>query len=129
MRLLLDTHVFLWFISGETRLPEPWRLAITDPANDALLSVASVWECVIKHGLGKLPLPEPPGTFLPAMRERHGIASLPIDEGVMAHLSALPPIHRDPFDRIIVAQAIEHGLTIVTLDDALRSYPVALMAI
>jgi PIN domain nuclease of toxin-antitoxin system len=127
MRLLLDTHVFLWLISGDARLPAAFRDAIRDPANEVYLSVASVWEVVIKYGLGKLPLPAPPEDYLPKQRERHGIASLPIEEATLTHLAKLPLLHRDPFDRILVAQSLQHGLTVVTVDDAVRAYPVKLL--
>ena len=127
MRLLLDTHVFLWYIAGDPLLPTSFRGPIQDPANDAYLSVASVWEAVIKYGLGKLPLPSPPEEYLPRQRHRHRIASLPIDEGTFVHLAKLPLLHRDPFDRILASQALQHNLTIVTADDAVRAYPVKLL--
>jgi PIN domain nuclease of toxin-antitoxin system len=80
MRPLLDTHVFLWYITADAKLPAVFRAAIQDPANEVDLSAASVWEAVIKHGLGKLTLPGPPGDYLPRQRAAHGIASLPVDE-------------------------------------------------
>src|SRR4051812_39666602 len=98
MKLLLDTHVFLGYITADARLPATVRAAIQDPANEVYLSVASVWKAVIKHGQGKLPLPGPPADYLPRQRQAHGIASLPIDEGAMLLLAALPPLHRNPFD-------------------------------
>src|SRR5436853_5941258 len=116
MRLLLDTHVFLWYISADPQLPVAFRDAIRDPANEVYLSVASVWEAVIKYALGKLPLPEAPAGFLPRQREAHRIASLAVEEGALAHLANLPPLHRDPFDRILIAQALHQGLTLVTVD-------------
>src|SRR5207253_829908 len=116
MRLLLDTHFFLWFISGDTKLPVVVRDAIQDSTNEVYLSVASIWEAVIKYQLGKLPLPAPPEDYLPKQRERHNIASLPIDEGAFTHLAGLPPLHRDPFDRIIVAQANQYDFSVATLD-------------
>lgn len=124
MRLLLDTHVFLWFINKDSRLPPTFRDAIRDEANEVHLSIASTWEAVVKHGLGKLPLPEPPASYLPRKRELHKIASLPIDEGSLTYLAGLPPLHRDPFDRMLVAQSLRHGLTFVTLDGALAAYPI-----
>lgn len=127
MRLLLDTHVFLWYITAYPKLPATFRAAIQDPANEVYLSVASVWEAVIKYGLGKLPLPGPAADYLPQQREAHGIASLPVDEGAMPHLAALPPLHGDPFDRVLIAQALQHGLTVVTVDTALAAYPVPLL--
>lgn len=124
MRLLLDTHVFLWYITADPKLPEAFRVAIQDPANEVYLSAASVWEAVIKSGLGKLPLPAPPAEYLPEQRDLHGIASLPIDEGAMIHLAGLPPLHRDPLARLLVAQALQHDLTLVTVDADVLAYPV-----
>ena len=127
MKLLLDTHVFLWYITADPKLPAAFRAAIQDPANEVYLSVASVWEAVIKLQLGKLPLPTPPADYLPRQRSAHGIASLPIEEGAMADLASLPPLHRDPFDRLLIAQAIQHRLSIATVDPAISTYPVALL--
>lgn len=90
--------------------------------------MASVWEAVIKSQLGKLPLPGPAEMYLPQNRERHGITSLPIDEATIVELAKLPPHHRDPFDRVIIAQAIQHGCTLVTADAALKAYPVSILA-
>src|SRR5260221_5722525 len=106
MRLLLDTHVFLWYLSADPQLPVAFRDAIRDPANEVYLSVASEWEAVIKYALGKLPLPEAPAEYMPRQREAHQIASLPVEEAALTHLAGLPPLHRDPFDRMIVAQAL-----------------------
>ena len=122
MRLLLDTHVFLWYISGDNRLGGSIRDAISDPKNDVYLSVISVWESIIKHQIGKLQLPRPPEEYLPAQRARHLVSSLELDEASVANLASLPPIHRDPFDRMLVCQAIQHNLTIVTVDDAACAY-------
>jgi PIN domain nuclease of toxin-antitoxin system len=127
MRILVDTHVFLWYISADPQLPVTFRDAIRDPANEVYLSAASVWEAVIKYALGKLPVPEAPAGYLPRQREAHRVASLPVDEGAFAHLANLPPLHRDPFDRILIAQALQHGLTLASVDDAVRAYPVPLL--
>jgi PIN domain nuclease of toxin-antitoxin system len=128
MRLLLDTHVFLWYISADSQLPAVFRDAIRDPANEVYLSAASVWEAVIKYALGKLPLPEAPAEYLPRQRAAHRISPLLIEEGAFVHLASLPPLHRDPFDRMLVAQALQHGLTLATVDDAMRAYSVPLLA-
>lgn len=122
MKLLLDTHIFLWFISGDVRLPDFMRDCIRDFNNEVYLSVVSLWEAIVKYQLGKLPLPYPPETYLPKQREKHQIASLPLDEASVAQLAKLPPIHRDPFDRMLICQALEHGLTIVTVDDTIPKY-------
>jgi len=126
MKLLLDTHVFLWYITADKNLPPNFRAAIQDATNDVSLSVASLWEVVIKYSLGKLPLPSPPEDFVPRQRELHHIASLPIEEGAMVHLAKLPVLHRDPFDRMLVAQALQHDLTLLTVDEALKAYSVKL---
>jgi PIN domain nuclease of toxin-antitoxin system len=127
MRILLDTHVFLWYISADPQLPVAYRDATRDPANEVYLSVASVWEAVIKYALGKLRLPEAPATYLPRQREGHSISTLPLDEAALVYLAALPPVHRDPFDRILIAQTLQHGLQLATVDSAVRSYPVPLL--
>ncbi len=127
MRLLLDTHIFLWYVGGDPRVGTSVRSVIED-AETVYLSVVSVWEATIKYYVGKLPLPEPPHPWLSLQRERHGIESLPIDEASVAHLSKLEPHHRDPFDRILVCQAIEHGLQIVTVDPVLSKYPAKIVA-
>jgi len=127
MRLLLDTHVFLWYLSGDPKLPVAFQTAIQDPNNEVFLSVVSVWEAVIKHQLGKLPLPASPATYLPQQRDAHKIASLPVGEGAMPLLAGLPPLHRDPFDRLLVAQALEQALTLVTVDPIFAGYAVPLL--
>jgi PIN domain nuclease of toxin-antitoxin system len=104
MKLLLDTHVFLWFISGDERLPDAMCDSIRDPDNEVYLSVVSLWEAIVKHQLGKLPLPQPPESYLPVQREKHQISSLSLDEGSVSQLVNLPAIHRDPFDRMLVCQ-------------------------
>jgi len=128
MRFLLDTHIFLWFISGDARLPADWRDSIRDAENAVYLSVVSVWETIVKHRLGKFPLPHPPEYYLPAQRARHQIVSLPLEEASVCQLATLPSVHRDPFDRMLVCQAIEHGLTIITVDPVFRAYPAPILS-
>ncbi len=127
MKLLLDTHVFLWYISADPQLPAAFRDGIRDPANEVYLSAASVWEAVIKHAPGKLPLPEPPAEYLPRQRQAHRIATLPVEEAALSYLASLPPLHRDPFDRIMIAQALQQGMTLVTVDDQVGAYPVPVL--
>jgi PIN domain nuclease of toxin-antitoxin system len=127
MRLLLDTHIFLWYVGGDPRVRGTFRKAIED-AEVVYLSVVSVWEATIKYSVGKLPLPEPPHPWLSEQREQHGIESLSIDERSVAHLLKLEPHHRDPFDRILVCQAIEHGLQLVTVDPVMAKYPAKILA-
>lgn len=127
MRILLDTHVFLWYISADPSLPAAFRSAIQEPTNEVFLSVASIWEAVIKYKLGKLALPASPADYLPKQRAAHGIATLPIDEAALVALEQLPPLHRDPFDRLLVAQAIQHGLTVATVDPEVTAYTIPLV--
>ena len=129
MNLLLDTHVFLWFIGGDPRLPAPVREAVTDASNQVFLSVVSIWEATIKFQIGKLQLPEAPGVYLPAQRARHLISPLPLDEESVGRLAALPAHHRDPFDRMLICQAIEHDLTIATVDSMIMQYGVATLSL
>jgi PIN domain nuclease of toxin-antitoxin system len=124
MKLLLDTHIFLWYISGNSRLNQTWKAHIQAPANEVYLSVASVWETTIKYQLGKLPLPASVDRYLPEQRIRHQIRSLLIDEETIAQLSTLPSLHRDPFDRILISQALQHDLTLVTVDGDILGYPI-----
>lgn len=125
MKILLDTHIFLWYISGDTRIPTAMLQEIRNLQNEVYLSVASLWEVTIKYQLNKLPLPESPDIYLPFHRQQHGIRSLHIDESTIKQLIKLPPLHRDPFDRLLICQAIEHNMTIATVDGAVQSYPVS----
>ena len=124
MNLLLDTSTFLWIILEAPDLSDHARELFTDPINEVYLSAVSTWEISIKHGLGKLPLPETPEKFIPAQRERHGIAPLPLHEEATLYLNRLPAYHRDPFDRMLICQAIVHGMTILTTDNLISQYPV-----
>lgn len=127
MRILLDTHILLWYCAADPRLPTRFRDVIRDPANEVFVSVASIWEAVIKYATGRLSLPAPPAMYLPRQRAIHGFSPLPVDEAAMQFLAALPTIHRDPFDRLIVAQAVQHGLTLATVDAAVIAYGVPMM--
>lgn len=127
MKILLDTHIFLWFISGDSRLSTNLRDSIRDLDNKIYLSVVSVWESIVKYYLGKLPLPEPPEKYLPKQRQLHQISSLDINESTVIQLAKLPPLHRDPFDRILIFQALHNGLKIATVDAAVRAYPVSVI--
>lgn len=124
MRLLLDTCAFLWIVGGAEDLSARAREAFVDPDNEVFLSAVSAWEIAIKHGLGKLPLPKPLAEFVPTQRAAHGIEPLPLDEEAALHVTKLPDLHRDPFDRMLVAQALVGGLVLLTPDDPIRQYPV-----
>ena len=127
MRLLLDTCTFLWLVDDHPSLTARAREAIVDPANDVYLSDASAWEIVIKHALGRLELALAVDDYLPHQRELHGIESLPICEQATLALAKLPARHRDPFDRILVAQAIIDGCSLVTPDPLIKVYPVSIL--
>lgn len=124
MRILLDTHIFLWYINRDRQLSQEIRDAVRDPENEVYLSVVSIWESIIKYQSGRLPFPEPPEIYLPRQRERHQIESLILDENSLVNLISLPYIHRDPFDRILICQALQHNLIIATVDRKIRSYSV-----
>ena len=127
MKLLLDTCTFLWAIEGGDQLSDPARDALTDPDNDIFLSAVSAWEIAVKHGLGKLLLPEAPERYVPAQRQARGITALPLDEDAALQLARLPPLHRDPFDRMLVCQALAGAMSIVTPDPEIARYPVRIL--
>jgi len=119
VRLLLDTHVFLWWCADDPRLEEAERTAIRKGANEVFLSAASVWEMAIKQALGRLEIPEPAS----AAARRLGIEPLSVAFDHAEATLRLPPLHHDPFDRLLLAQAKVEGLTLVTRDPQVRSYP------
>ena len=124
MNILLDTCTFLWIVSGSAELSDTSKRLFSGPANEVYLSVASAWELIVKHKLGKLPLPEPPHNFIKKWRTRHEIDSLPLDESAVLQLSRLPDYHKDPFDRILICQAIAGGMVILTPDPRITKYPI-----
>lgn len=128
MRVLLDTNAFLWAVSDPERLGAQ-RPLIEDARSTLLLSAASSWEIAIKHELGRLELPEPPNRYVPERIRRLGIVPLPIDHADALAAGALPNVHRDPFDRLLVAQAQLLGVPIVTADATFQQYGVEVRAI
>ena len=126
MRLLLDTCTFLWMIWDEAPLNPAVREILSDARHEAFLSAASVWEATNKHRLGKLRLNtnEPAWQHFTRQRELHGLLPLPLTESDVRHIDNLPDIHRDPFDRLLICQTIEHGLTLMTPDPQIRRYPI-----
>lgn len=126
MRLLLDTCAFLWLIWDEAPLTPAMRDVLSDPAHEVFLSAVSVWEATSKHRLGKLTLKanNPPWEHFTCMRAAHEIAPLPLTEDDVRHVEHLPNHHRDPFDRLLICQAIEHGMALVTPDPTIRRYPI-----
>lgn len=124
MKFLLDTCTFLWCVSDDSELSNAVRAAVVDSGNEVFVSSASFWEISIKYGLGKLPLPEDPAAYLPRLRDESGFDFLNISEAEVCNVHRLPPIHRDPFDRILISQANCYGLQIVTNDKIIAQYPV-----
>jgi len=124
VKILLDTHVFLWAITAAPRLSAEQREMFLDEKIDLHLSVASIWEMPIKAGLGKLPLPEPATEYLVKQVEKNRITMLPIRIAHLAELQKLPPLHRDPFDRLLVAQARAEKMRMLSADARMREYEV-----
>lgn len=124
MNLLLDTCTFLWLTKGSEELSPKAMDVFTDPKNEVYLSAVSTWEIIVKYRLGKLSLPLSPDKFIPKERKRHMITSLDLSEQDTLHLYKLPAPHKDPFDRMLVCQAIEHSLTILTPDPLVTQYPI-----
>jgi PIN domain nuclease of toxin-antitoxin system len=124
VKLLLDTCSFLWITNAQAELSSAARVAFEDDANESYLSVVSAWEIALKNGLRNLPLPEPAQVFLPRARALHKIESLNLNEDAIVQLPLLPLLHRDPFDRMLICQAIAEGMVIVTPDELIRRYPV-----
>lgn len=127
MRLLLDTHSFLWFIGGDERLSEVARELISDIDNEVLLSLGSLWEIAIKVSIGKLALGKPFEELIPEQLVLNEIAVLPIGLDDLSLVAKLPFHHRDPFDRLIIAQAITGELPIVGKDAEFTQYSVELI--
>jgi PIN domain nuclease of toxin-antitoxin system len=123
LKLLLDTHAALWFLSGDERLGENAKRHLTDDTNRVLLSAAVVWEIAIKRSLGKLAVPD---EYLSLLLDA-GVQPLAVSVAHAAAVELLPPHHRDPFDRMLVSQAAIEGGALVSRDDALRPYDVTLI--
>lgn len=119
MEVLLDTHVVLWWLAEDPRLSETMRTHIADPSNYPIVSAASAWEAAIKQALGKLKL----DADLQESVERCGFRRLPVTFAHAAEVRALPAIHRDPFDRMLIAQARVENLPLLTADRRLAAYP------
>lgn len=123
MKLLLDTCTFLWIVRGSREVSATALKLFEAPENEVFLSTVSAWEIAVKNVLGHLPLPEALEIWLPKWREQHGITSLALDEETALHVARLPMYHRDPFDRMLVSQALVHGLVLLTPDPLIAKYP------
>jgi len=122
MKLLLDTHLLLWAAGKPNRLPATARKLIDNPANELLFSAASVWEVAIKRGLGRSDFQADPRLLRRGLLD-NGYTELPILSDHVVAIGSLPPIHNDPFDRVLVAQAMVEGITLLTADSVVAQYP------
>lgn len=122
MKLLLDTHIFLWFIMGSPHLTEVARSLIEDESNRKFISVASLWEIAIKSSIGKLNLSAPFDQLMPQQLSINGFELLPIELAHLAIVATLPFHHRDPFDRLLIAQAIAEKMPVMSNDLAIDAY-------
>ena len=127
MRLLLDTHCWLWLQTEYRRFDAGLLETLADPSSQRFLSAASAWEIAIKYAVGKLPLPEPPAIYVPERMRLSRFEGLAVTHAHALAVAVLPPHHRDPFDRVLVAQAQVEGLTLVTADSALEPYDVPVL--
>jgi PIN domain nuclease of toxin-antitoxin system len=126
VKFLVDTHCWLWLQASPSRLSGEILTLLADPANDLLLSAASSWEIAIKYTLGKLPLPLPPAQYVPERMAASGTQALAVEHSHALQVTALPAHHRDPFDRLLIAQAQLERLVLVTVDRQLELYDVDL---
>ena len=124
MKLLLDTVTFLDAAIAPNDISKHAKNLLMDSGNDLFVSVASSWEVAIKYSIGKLSLPDRPDRFVPANRQKLGAEMLELDEESVFHILRLPAIHADPFDRLLISQAIVHGMVLLTPDDRISRYPV-----
>jgi len=124
VRALLDTHTFLWAALDDRRLSSRAADLVADIGNEIYLSAVSVWEVAIKHSRGRLSLPEPPDSYIPSRIAVFGYRPLPVEVAHALRAGRLPPHHRDPFDRMLVAQAQVEGLPILTSDANIGRYEV-----
>jgi PIN domain nuclease of toxin-antitoxin system len=124
VRLLLDTHTFLWFLLDAPQLSTTARDVVVDPTNDIEVSPATYWEIAIKISLGKYELPEPYDVFIEREIASNDFRILPIEPKHTAVLTTLPFHHRDPFDRLLIAQAMVEAIPILSIDAAFDAYPV-----
>ena len=127
MRLLLDSHAFLWFCEGSPDLSKPAREAIEEPTNEKWISHASAWEIAIKLSIGKLKLDAAYSDLFPKSVEQNGFQMVASAFAHYEQLQQLPPIHGDPFDRLIISQALVEGFTIVTCDQNFSKYGVPVL--
>ncbi len=124
---LVDTHIWIWWNGDPGRLSDQVKSVIANARNDIVFSVVSGWEIAIKHGLGRLRLPESPEQYVPKRVATNQMRVLPVTLSHSLGVARLPNHHRDPFDRMLVAQASQEGMTLITADDAFLNYDVKVL--
>jgi PIN domain nuclease of toxin-antitoxin system len=129
VKFLLDTHVWLWMIADRERFSAEVASLLENSENDLLLSAASSWEIAIKHSLGKLTLPAPPARYVPEQIAKTGVTPLPVEHSHALRVAELPPHHRDPFDRLLIAQAELEGATLLTADMRFSPYGISIQRV
>jgi PIN domain nuclease of toxin-antitoxin system len=117
----------LWLVTDAPELSDPARKIFAEFENEVYLSAVSTWEIALKHALGRIRLPAPPEQYVPDQRTKHEIAFLPLHEEATLSLKRVPRIHKDPFDRMLICQALVHDLVILTPDPQISQYPVGTM--
>jgi PIN domain nuclease of toxin-antitoxin system len=127
VRVLIDTQCWLWMQAEPDRFRSETRKLLLAPDNELYLSAVSSWEIAIKYALGKLPLPEPPSSYVPSRMQSSGVIGLAIEHAHALQVESLPPHHRDPFDRLLIAQAQVEALPIMTSDRAIALYSVTIL--
>jgi len=124
VKVLLDTHVFLWLVSDHPNLSTTAKEIFLDDSNELLLSAVTGFEIAVKHGLGKLKLSEPPAIFIRRRIDNNNLVELAVTMEHATHLQNLPLHHRDPFDRLLIAQSMVEGIPLLTADRQLSAYPI-----
>jgi PIN domain nuclease of toxin-antitoxin system len=124
MKVLLDTHAFIWWVTNDPQLSQTARDTIADPKNTVLFSVVNAWEIIIKQGTGKLTLPEPAEIYIPSRIAANQFVILPVNLPHILQVALLPELHRDPFDRLLIAQSQTEQIPIISIDRYVVQYPV-----
>ncbi len=124
MKILLDTHTFLWWVADDPQISANAKDIISDPNNEIYFSVVSAWEIIIKVGTGKLSLSEPPEIYIPSRVASNQFEILPVQISHILKINSLPNFHKDPFDRLLIAQSLVEDLSLITVDGAIAQYPV-----
>lgn len=127
MRMLLDTCVAVWMFEGSLAIPTPIRTSLTDPENEVFFSDVSLLEIEIKYAIGKFPLDAPPSRSILPLVHKHALELLPLSTRDIVAIETLPLLHRDPFDRLLVAQALANRMSLVSPDPLIRQYDVAVL--